>query len=163
MRKLILIVCGFLALGAWASIVVITDPSSVPQTNRVVRIILQAETLAYLGRSNAYINPPFAPGTDQTSCWVSNDTVRTISTNLLAAYAASNNNYWTLVEKTNAVNLALSFAHGTNAEQRFMRAMLLVIRQRMDQLSTNPTGNLGAITTNAVLLAISNAIVADPK
>lgn len=166
MRKRILTIL-LLGIGplAFASMVILFDPG----TGRNLRRIDSADTLQYLGRTDALINPTL-PTNALSLCYATNGQVLAIpqawlDAEALAAWIANSNaNEFNIrVEKTNAIKLALDFAYGTNGEQRFVRAMLLVIRQRMDQLSTNPSANQGAITTNSVLLAISNAIVADPR
>jgi hypothetical protein len=43
-----------------------------------------------------------------------------------------------------------------------MRAVILGLRQALDMVRTNPTANLGTITTNSIFLNISNNIVNDP-
>jgi hypothetical protein len=135
----------------------------------IVRVIQSADTLAYLGHSNTLINPAF-PTNALRDCYVTNGvitawTANQLATNALVSWLANSNQMvWNIRnEKTNAVNQALQIAYGTNAQERFMRAMLLSLRAALDQVRTNPTANLGTISTNSILMTLSNAIVNDPK
>lgn len=159
MKKLIALVFWLTAAAVVASVVVIFDPP----TGRIVRVIPSADTLQYIGASNALINPVF-PTNDIAQCMVTNGVIIPKPDDYLVAEFQTASNATVLARdrfRSNTLTRASRYMQTTDAEGRMFRAFALLT---LDQLNTlRRTNGMSIITTNVFLNALSNAVINDPR
>jgi hypothetical protein len=157
-RALIFLAC-LIGLSAAASIVVLFNPT----TGRNLSRIDSANTLEYINRADALINPAF-PTSNLAVCKVTNGVIVLLNANEIQAnlLSASNANAVAVsAQRSNLIALASAYMYGTNAEGRILRAFALLTLDQVNVL--RKTNGMPIITTNTFLNAMSNAVIGDPK
>ena len=159
MKKLITLLLLLTCSAVIASIVVLFDPV----TGRIGQVIPSADTLQYVGRPDALINPAF-PTNDLSNCWVTNGSITSkTQAHLDADFQALSNSIilaaWTT--RSNVVQKASWYTQNTNTEGRILRAFALLTLDQINVL--RKTNGMSIITTNVFLTAMSNAVINDPR
>ena len=159
MKKTIAFLACFISFGAFASIVILFNPL----TGRDLVRVDSANTLEYIGKSNALVNPD-VPTNNLAVCKVTNGAVVLLNSQELLAdwLAVSNaNRQSAIAERAEMVATASAYIHGTNAEGRILKAFALLT---LDQINTlRKLHSLAVISTNTFLNAMSNAVINDPR
>ena len=140
-----------------------------PATGRNLRRIDSADTLAYLNRNDALINPVL-PTNHLSLCYATNGQVVPIpqawldGEALTAWLASSNATVLNIsITRSNRIFEATQYVLSTNSTENYViRAMLNVIMNRMNQLATNTNAVL-AWTTNTMWNLMLNSITNDPR
>jgi len=153
-----------LGLSALASIVILFDPA----TGRNLRRIDSADTLAYMSRTDALINPVL-PTNELRLCYVTNGQVLPIpqewlDAEALAAWIASSNAQVLAIaiQRSNYVAWAKEYANGTNSEaQYFVRALFTEVLREVNELRSWHGSN--AITKGWMLNSVLTNITNDPR
>jgi hypothetical protein len=166
-KRTILFCCLLASAGlAYASTVVLVNPTSAPITNRVTQLITSADTLAYRGMTNAFINPTL-PATGSPNEWkVSNGAVMVLSvadSNTITAYN-SNLNWLAISNRTAQAKLsATNNLDDLIEDGRIFRAFAQVVLDEINILRTRTTTNaLSQRTMGQLKTAIVSNILAQP-
>jgi hypothetical protein len=159
MKKLATLFLLLIASAALASVVVMFNPT----TGQIGQVIPSADTLAYLNRNDALINPAF-PATPLALCWVTNGAiVAKTQAHLDGEFQAQSNAViaFAALIRSNDVDRASRYMFATNAEGRILRMFALLTLDQINVL--RKTNGMSIITTNVFLNAMSNAVAGDTR
>lgn len=157
------LVISILLVGSlMASTVVVYDPQSSPVTNRVINVILSADTSVFQNRTNVLINPTL-PGTGTPEDWkvVGTNIVeltpvdRIEITNVIIAETAARKALNERAAKTNALLVVDSY----QSDGRVLRALaevtmeeINILRAQIALARTSPTAFQSLTNRNTVVL-----------
>jgi len=149
----VLLLCSGVVL---ASNVYLFNPTSYPVTNAGVAVISSADTLRYLGATNAIINPVM-PTNDIGYTKASNGVVAPMT----AAEISSITNFIATNATAQARAGGVSEYDGTDQLARLLKAIVELIVDQLNQVRTN-TNAQAAITYSQARTAITNKLANDP-
>jgi hypothetical protein len=153
---------GAVALG---SNVVIVNPTSAPITNRVTQLVTSADTLAYQGATNAFINPVL-PATGSVNEWkVSNGVVMVLSqadSNAITIYNSNLVFQVTTNRQYQAKAAATNTVEDLNEMGRLIRALAEVTMDEINILRASPTNVFTPRTLSQLKAAIQTKLQAQP-